>query len=58
MSETDCKALISQGVDAIWCGNTPAEPADLDGATVGTIVVASLIGVTLVGGAVAVHLQV
>ena len=42
----------------------PAEPAtsggagDLDGATVGTIVVASLIGVALVGGAVAVHLQV
>ena len=33
----------------------PAEPADLDGATVGTIVVASLIGVTLVGGAIAVH---
>ena len=39
--------------------STPAEPAeDLDGATVGTIVVASLIGVALVGGAVAVHLQV
>jgi hypothetical protein len=36
----------------------PAEPADLDGATVGTIVVASLIGVALVGGAVAVHLEV
>ena len=36
----------------------PAEPADLDGATVGTIVVASLIGVALVGGAIAVHLQV
>lgn len=35
--------------------STPAEPADLDGATVGTIVVASLIGVALVGGAIAVH---
>ena len=39
--------------------STPAEPAeDLDGATVGTIVVASLIGVALVGGAIAVHLEV
>jgi hypothetical protein len=36
----------------------PAEPADLDGATVGTIVVACLVGVALVGGAIAVHLQV
>ena len=36
----------------------PAKPADLDGATVGTIVVASLIGVALVGGAIAVHLEV
>ena len=30
-------------------------PAHLDGATVGTIVVASLVGVALVGGAIAVH---
>ena len=37
---------------------SPAKPADLDGATVGTIVVASLIGVALVGGAIAVHLEV
>ena len=40
----------------------PAEPTtsgeDLDGATVGTIVVASLIGVALVGGAIAVYLEV
>ena len=43
----------------IPCPLVPAEPAeDLDGATVGTIVVASLIGVALVGGAVAVHLEV
>ena len=33
-------------------------PEAIDGATVGTIVVASLIGVALVGGAVAVYLQV
>ena len=33
-------------------------PEAIDGATVGTIVVASLIGVALVGGAIAVHLQV
>ena len=40
-----------------WCPRPePAEPAeDLDGATVGTIVVASLIGVALVGGAVAIY---
>ena len=37
---------------------TSGEAGDLDGATVGTIVVASLIGVALVGGAVAVHLEV
>ena len=55
------------GVNTIWSvrcpwpppsRSTPAEPADLDGATVGTIVVASLIGVALVGGAIAVHLEV
>lgn len=34
---------------------TSGEAGDLDGATVGTIVVASLIGVALVGGAIAVH---
>jgi hypothetical protein len=42
------------GWPAVKCVE-PAEPADLDGATVGTIVVVSLIGVALVGGAVAVH---
>ena len=43
-----------------WCPRStdPAEPADLDGATVGTIVVASLVGVALIGGAIAFHLQV
>ena len=53
--KTECPAVQ-------WCSDTgpqgrvsPAEPADLDGATVGTIVVASLIGVALVGGAIAVH---
>ena len=34
---------------------TSGEAGDLDGATVGTIVVASLFGVALVGGAVAVY---
>jgi hypothetical protein len=41
--------------------DTPAEPVGpkgIDGATVGTIVVASLIGVALIGGAIAVHLEV
>ena len=40
-------------------GTSPAsgEAGDLDGATVGTIVVASLVGVALVGGAIAVHLE-
>ena len=49
-----CDTIFSDGT---WCP-PPAEPADLDGATVGTIVVASLIGVALVGGAIAVHLEV
>ena len=35
----------------------PAEPADLDGATVGTIIVASLVGVTLIGGVISVSLN-
>ena len=51
-TEAECDA------DFTWCPTEPAEPADLDGATVGTIVVASLIGVALVGGAIAVHLEV
>ena len=33
----------------------PAEPEAIDGATVGTIIVASFIGVTLIGGAIAVY---
>ena len=56
-SGTDFYTLDCTGYEGP--SNQPAEPAeDLDGATVGTIVVASLIGVALVGGAVAVHLQV
>ena len=54
-TKAECDALTGYK----WCGSDPpAEPADLDGATVGTIVVASLIGVALVGGAIAVHLEV
>ena len=50
------------GDNTVWSvrcpTDPPAEPAeDLDGATVGTIVVASLIGVALIGGAIAVHLE-
>ena len=46
-----------RSMDNIQPSPSPAEPADLDGATVGTIVVASLIGVALVGGAIAAHLE-
>ena len=38
-----------------WNCNTPADSNDLDGATVGTIIVASVVGVTLIGGAIAVY---
>ena len=48
---------IDESTNYVQPSPPPAEPADLDGATVGTIVVASLVGVALVGGAIAVHLQ-
>ena len=48
---------VQRSMDNIQPSPPPAPPADLDGATVGTIVVASLIGVALVGGAIAVHLE-
>ena len=37
------------------CPMPPADSNDLDGATVGTIIVASFVGVTLIGGAIAVY---
>jgi hypothetical protein len=39
-------------------GRGQTSPEAIDGATVGTIVVACLVGVALIGGAIAVHLQV
>ena len=39
---------------ALKCAE-PADSNDLDGATVGTIIVASVVGVTLIGGAIAVY---
>ena len=49
---------VQRSMDGPKGQTSPAEPADLDGATVGTIVVVSLIGVALIGGAIAVHLEV
>ena len=64
----DCGNDVTEGqvgTHTIWgvdCPLPEAEPSgeagDLDGATVGTIVVASLIGVALVGGAIAIYLEV
>ena len=49
---------VQRSMDGPKGQTSPAPPADLDGATVGTIVVVSLIGVALIGGAIAVHLEV
>ena len=48
-----------EAADSVWwsmrCLPPPADSNDLDGATVGTIIVASVVGVTLIGGAIAVY---
>ena len=61
-TQKECSALVITGLDGVerremttWCGDTPADSDDLDTATVGTIIVASFIGVTLIGGAIAVY---
>ena len=56
-SVEEALTAIQRSMDGPKGQTSPGEPADLDGATVGTIVVASLIGVALIGGAIAVHLE-